>query len=113
MAKDDYFVLVYKVLSYLYACLKKGKNIEPIMLDRQGPIFQGVPTRYYTYVFNNLIKQGYIIGPYIARYDDKEEALMVNESMITPDGISYLMDNSTIEKVKQFLKDIKDVAPGI
>ncbi len=32
MAKDDYFVLVYKVLSYLYACLKKGKNIEPASL---------------------------------------------------------------------------------
>ena len=26
MAKDDYFVMAYKLLSYLYACLKAGKD---------------------------------------------------------------------------------------
>ncbi|WP_289966646.1 YjcQ family protein [Faecalibaculum rodentium] len=113
MAKDDYFVLVYKVLSYLYACLKKGKDVTPEMLDRHGPIFQGVPEKYYVYIFRNLIDGKYIKGPFIAEYEDKTEVWKVDESTITPEGISYLMDNSTIEKVKQFLKDIKDVVPGI
>lgn len=26
MAKDDYFVVVYKILKYLYECLKKGEK---------------------------------------------------------------------------------------
>ena len=28
MAKDDYHVIVYQILAYLYQCLKKGKKIE-------------------------------------------------------------------------------------
>ena len=26
MAKDDYFVIVYKILTYFYECLKAGKK---------------------------------------------------------------------------------------
>ena len=28
MAKDDYHVIVCKILKYLYACLKAGENAE-------------------------------------------------------------------------------------
>ena len=28
MAQDDYFVIVYQVLKYLYDCLKKGEKPE-------------------------------------------------------------------------------------
>lgn len=28
MAKDDYFVIVYQILSYLYKCLKEGTRID-------------------------------------------------------------------------------------
>ena len=31
MAKNDYFVIVYKILSYLYECMKAGK--EPAQED--------------------------------------------------------------------------------
>ena len=29
MAKDDYFVLVYKILAYLYTILKEGRHPDP------------------------------------------------------------------------------------
>ena len=29
MAKDDYYVIVYKILAYLYMQLKNGENINP------------------------------------------------------------------------------------
>lgn len=28
MAKDDYFVIVYKILSYLYVQLKSGEDVD-------------------------------------------------------------------------------------
>lgn len=28
MAKDDYYVIVYKILAYLYVQLKKGESVE-------------------------------------------------------------------------------------
>ena len=27
MTKDDYFVIVYKILTYLYECIKTGQSI--------------------------------------------------------------------------------------
>ena len=36
MAKDDYQVIVYQILSYLYNCLKKGIDIEPDYLIANG-----------------------------------------------------------------------------
>ena len=32
MAQDDYFVIVYQVLKYLYECLKKGEKPEACRL---------------------------------------------------------------------------------
>ena len=32
MAKDDYFVIVYKILSYLYVKLKSGEDTNPNMI---------------------------------------------------------------------------------
>ena len=29
MAKDDYYVIVYQILTYLYQCLKSGKEVAP------------------------------------------------------------------------------------
>ena len=33
MAKDDYYVIVYKILAYLYVQLKKGEPIDPKRSD--------------------------------------------------------------------------------
>ena len=40
MAKDDYYVIVYKILAYLYTKLKAGEEIEPEMLMYNGTLFQ-------------------------------------------------------------------------
>lgn len=39
MAGDDYFAVVYQILSYLYNCLKNGEEVEPEMLMYDGPLF--------------------------------------------------------------------------
>ena len=35
MAKNDYYVLVYRVLMYLYNCLKKGEDVDVSKLTLQ------------------------------------------------------------------------------
>lgn len=39
MAQNDYFVIVYQVLKYLYECLKKGENQKRVTLQHQLIIF--------------------------------------------------------------------------
>lgn len=36
MAKDDYYVIVYQILSYLYRTLKEGTEVDPKMLTFDG-----------------------------------------------------------------------------
>ena len=36
MAKDDYFVLVYRLLRYLYGCLKAGERSDIVYIQAKG-----------------------------------------------------------------------------
>lgn len=65
MSKDDYFVLVYKLLRYLYRCLKEG-----------------TPVQF------------------------KETTGLA----ITPKGIAYLEENSTMKRVQEFLGPTGEIA---
>ena len=85
MSKDDYFVLVYRILTYLYYCLKEG-----IAPDMEYLTFN---TKYF---------------PICESY--WEYIIDIN---ITPKGIEYLTDNSNMQKAKDFLKSIKEIVPFI
>ena len=56
MEKDDYFVIVYKLLSYLYMQLKTGEDIDEKMISHESPILQ-INKRYWNYIMENLIIQ--------------------------------------------------------
>lgn len=111
MAKDDYFVIVYKILAYLYVQLKKGSPVEPEMLMYDGGLFQ-INRDYWVYIFKNMSEQGYIDG---LQEIETGRGYYIREQLdgckITPKGIEYLCDNSLFEKAKQFLKDVKEITP--
>ena len=48
MAKDDYYVIVYKILAYLYMKLKSGETVEPEMLMYDGELFN-INRKYWVY----------------------------------------------------------------
>lgn len=112
MAKDDYFVIVYQVLSYLYNCLKNGIEPEKKDLIPEGKLYH-INERYWNYIFVSLYKDGYIDGLNIVDVDNSQYARVVRLEgiFITPKGIAYLCDNSTLKKAKQFLKEIKELIP--
>lgn len=111
MAKDDYFVIVYQILAYLYTCLKRGERIEPEMLMYDGLLFN-INQNYWAYIMENLIEQGYVKGLSNTRagqgYYIKQQ---LSGCEITPKGIEYLCENSTIRKAYRFLKDAKSIIP--
>lgn len=113
MAKDDYFVIVYKILAYLYMKLKAGEEVEAEMLMYDGSLFQ-INKKYWLYILQNMINDGYITGlNNIMVGEGYYVKAQLKDCQITPKGISYLCENSTIEKAKQFLKDLKEVTPFI
>lgn len=112
MAKDDYFVIVYQLLKYLYECLKRGVQPDINMLD---PSTFNISESYWDYVMKNLIEDGYIEGVRIVQVDgaDRLPLVNLNEIQITPVGIEYLESNSSIQKAMKFMQNIKSSLPFI
>lgn len=111
MAKDDYYVIVYQILAYLYKRLKDGEPVEPEMLSPESPLLR-INQNYWVYIIENMKEQGFIknvdltfaMGHVLVRYD-------LSRCQITPKGIEYLCENSTIKKAYKFLKEAKSIVP--
>ena len=85
LAKDDYYVIVYKLLSYLYSCLKKC-----------------------TYVDIENIRD--VIKLDILYIGDINENVKINKNIrIKPKGIEFLESNSFVAKAKEFIKEAGEI----
>lgn len=110
MAKDDYFVIVYQVLKYLYSQLKAGEKPDAQQLTA---IYYLIPENYWGYIIVSLLDEGYIRGIEPIATKDGLYIRDMSNVTITPKGIQYLFDNSLFEKVKETLKEVKDIVPGL
>lgn len=119
MAKDDFHVIVYQILAYLYQCLKRGNEVNPQLLSAESDYFkangQVVNQRYWAYIIYNLHRMRLIEGVVFADIDNLAYPypVKVDDCMITPAGIEYLTDNSFLVKAREFLKDAKAIVPFV
>lgn len=113
MAKDDYFVLVYKLLGYLYKCLRKEERPSLEIISPNTKDFP-ISEEYFTYMLDHLLSDGYIEG--LARVNRIGNAPKFKETtgiQITPKGIEYLQENSTMKKVAELLGNAGEIVTGI
>ena len=108
MAKDDFFVIAYRIMAYLYACMKAGEEPDGNHISHE---WLGIPKSYWNSIMGNLCDKGFIkgIGEYSVPGKDIYE---LKRPEITMDGIEYLQNNSTIVKAKAALKELKEMVPG-
>ena len=108
MAKDDFFVIVYAILKYLYDCLKQDRRVDFDVIRAES---FSVPFNYWCYILINMQERHLINGLLIKVTKDGTLIQNSGNVQITPDGIEYLFENTLIQKAKKTLKDIKDVIP--
>ena len=59
MRKNDYHVVAYSILSYLYDCLKQGEEVRDDFIRLEWyPV--KLPTSYRWFIYNGLSEMGYI-----------------------------------------------------
>lgn len=107
MSKDDYFVIVYQVLKYLYECLKSGEKPDKEQFENMS---LKLNKDYWYYIIENLSKQGFVEGVYIKKTKDNR-LIYFNDIEITPNGIEYLFDNNLMAKAKNSLKGLIELVP--
>ena len=110
MAKDDIFRIIYIILKELYENKKDGKRTpkEYISAERFN-----IPDSYWLDIISELIKNEYIKGVKVFHTKTGRLISGIEEIDITLKGIEYLQENSMMKKVYNFLKDVKDIAPGL
>lgn len=116
MAKDDYFVIVAKILVFLYKHLK-GKAKEKIEEYIQ-PNTKDFPISedYMFYVMRHMYEDGLVEGVYTRTTPDGEilEIDFIDEmTNITPKGIAYLRENSMIQKAIKTVPAIASLAGSV
>lgn len=108
MAKDDYSIIMYYLLSYLYGCLKKGRPVqESTVLLNEYPV--KLAESYTVYILDNMQREGLIRGAEIFKVPvlgagEMRSVRDVTKLEITPEGIRYLTENSTMTKAKEIIK---------
>lgn len=109
MEKNDYHVIVYYILSYLYHCLKMGETpqIETLSLSNYPA---EIPETYGDFIYMELSRQGFISGAVWGQVPvaGKERVKVLNSLagvQITAEGIDYLKNNSTMAKTWEKLKE--------
>ena len=109
MAKNDYFVVAYRILTYLYECFKAGERPD---IDFYGADALKINNGYWVNIMESLYKEGFITGINII-ISAGIQGIKAMDLKITQKGIEYLQENSVMAKAKDFLKTAKEIIPGV
>lgn len=112
MSSDDYWIVAYKILSYLYACMKAGKKVDAAVMCELA----GVNESYFGQVVRGLQDKGLVSGFHFdglsGVIDNSPSSAYMDEPAITMDGALYVRENSEMGRAKRFADREFDLALG-
>ena len=114
MARDDYDVIVYRVLVYYYAVLKRKIMFEGVTF--QEAVRKNVESdAYFADVLRMMQAEGLIEGLTFVKAWGGDSILTsdMEDAKITAGGIRYLKENGTMRKVGGMLKEAVDIIAGL
>lgn len=111
MAHDDMHVLIYKMLAYLYDCLKKGTDPDPAVFEYGGLVFGAVPNSYRCAIIKQMMERGYVTG--FTFPSGADNAVIAVDPEITLDGVEYMFENSMMKRAMKWLRDAKSALPFV
>lgn len=104
MASDDFEVLAFKILSYLYRCMKNGKKADIAALRQ----LVGCNEAYFGAVVRSLQSKGYVEGFAFDGFSgvviDSPSLAAMSDPAITMDGAIFVSENSRMRKAKDFAR---------
>lgn len=107
MSNNDYYVIVSKILVYLY---KKylGKDIPDDYICERTTDFP-ISDEQLRKTIEMMADQGFIKGKLIKAWGGDIVCVDYNSLEITPKGIDYMIENTTIRKICNTLKEAKSI----
>lgn len=110
MAQDDMFVVMCKILGYLYDCMKRGVEPRPSMLAHDGEMLN-IDQGYWARILKKLVDHGFVSGVIVRGTWEGVPSVRFNRPAVTMEGVEFLQENSTMRKALEFLKETKSAIP--
>ncbi len=105
LKQDDYDVIVYQMLRYLYAQFKRGRKLIEMAEICSNLKTKKIERSYFDNIVETAYNEGLITGPLEEHYfiDEEEPVYELTSAKITPDGIHYLESSPAMKSVEKFL----------
>ena len=103
-----YFKIEYAILKELHECKKENRRVDQAAIS---PRRFHITDSYLLDVIEGLLEAGYIKGPMITRTKTGRAVSDLDEIDITREGIRYLAENSTMKRVYETMKEVRDWFP--
>lgn len=102
MARDDMEVILYKILRYVYECMKAGVLVDYASMQSSAQ-WLNIPQRYWEQVMKIAIDEGFIDG--VSYFVAKDGVHISNSKSIslTLKGRDYMRDNSGMQQAAEFV----------
>lgn len=110
MAKNDYDYIVFKILTYLYTCLKRQNSFNEEVF-RGMIITKTVQEGYMIDILRMMESEGLIEGLTFIKAWGNEYVMAgsLKDVRITSEGVRYVLNN---DKMKKIMNSILEEAPG-
>ncbi|MFR1318233.1 YjcQ protein [Peptostreptococcus anaerobius] len=102
----DNMKVVYKVLAEV------DKQMDNIDFDESFIKNLKVSDNRINKIIESLVEDGYLTGIKISKSKTGNIVMFINPRL-TIKGMEFLQENSTMQKIKNGLKDVKDITPFI
>ena len=109
MAQNDMYVVMYKILSYIYGCMKRGETPSD---EEWGHEALGIPYPYWFRIVSELVGNGYLGGVEM-RQSKMGAVISTSDPYVTMQGVAFMEENSMMSKALAFLREIKSTVPMI
>lgn len=110
MAQNDMYVVMYKIIAYLYDCMKRGVAPEDARWSAEA---LGIPEGYWSAIVEELVTHGFVSGVKVAHTLSGTSLVTTFNPRVTMEGVAFAQENSMMGKAKSFLKDAKEAIPFI
>lgn len=110
MAHNDMYVVMYRIVAYLYDRMKKGER--PVDSEWSASAL-GIPDRYWSRIVSELASHGYVGGVAVTEVGSGDIVVCLVDPYVTMEGVAFAKENSMMAKAKRFLQDAKSSVPFV
>lgn len=110
MSQNDMYVVMYKIIAYIYDCMKRG--VEPDDAG-WGSRELGIPESYWTSIVEELIEHRFITGVKVNHFLGGQDMVSAFRPRVTMEGVAFAQENTMMAKAKAFLQDAKAAIPFV